>query len=309
MDWEICGALAFGLVLGWNVYFVNRYRTGEVSFNDLTSLVSVVGGAAVLSLFEKGTELFGAYGVGLGLGFFSYFVVLAAMVSKSPNFDGDWFLDGRRVDPAAGVGYGTAVRQTVTPMAFDPARLAQAAGPAPVTVNFHGVHPADAPMVRSTGQLEVLAVPHPDAMRIQRACERTWSQSGPEGPFREASARYVVEVAQRLGIDLAGSLDEIRDRLLRNSVWSVLPDARAAREAALQGRFVVAFSRPDADGRSQKESALAVVVGGAMNSDPWTPSGYWGSADPSIAALGGGGTPISDCFGAKAQVVYYCREI
>lgn len=96
MALELLGAGAFGAVLGWNLYFVNRYRTDRMGVNDLASLVGVVGGGAVLALFPAGTALFGAYGVGLLAGFLAYLGVLLLMVRKSENFGVDWFLDGRR---------------------------------------------------------------------------------------------------------------------------------------------------------------------------------------------------------------------
>ena len=91
------GAFSFGLVIGWFLFFLNRYRRGEASFSDLATILGAVGGAAVTSLFGGGSEpLFGAYGIGLAVGFFSYFLILAAMVAGSDNFDIDYFLDGRR---------------------------------------------------------------------------------------------------------------------------------------------------------------------------------------------------------------------
>ena len=311
MDWKIGGALAFGLVLGWNVYFVNRYRRGDIGFGDLATLLGVLGGAAVLSLFPNNTDLFGAYGLGLGVGFFAYFAVLVAMVKVSPNFDSDWFLDGRRKDPAAGYGYGTDVRPTLAPMAIDPARLVQVPGAAPVTVNFHGFNPGEASMVRSVGQMETLSAPNPDALRVQRVCAEVWSNSGPDGPFRSASHRYMIEVAHRLGAGLAGSVDQVLDSIESSSSWKALPGAAAAHEAALQGKFVVAGVRSNAGAPPKMEGQVAVVTGGPMNAGAWAPSGYWGSSDPSVAALGGSGAPISGCFRTdlKDQIVYHCRDI
>jgi hypothetical protein len=106
MEWKLAGALAFGLVIGWYVYYVNRYRKGDVQIGDITTLIGALGGAAVLTLFDAKTDLFGAYGVGLALGFFLYFLVLIFLVGSSDNFDADWFLDGRRKNPAEGYGYG-----------------------------------------------------------------------------------------------------------------------------------------------------------------------------------------------------------
>jgi len=98
---QLLGAGGFGALIGWLVYYTNRYRRGEVQFSDLVTLVGVIGGGAVLTLFPAKTDLFGAYGIGLFCGFFGYFLVLALMVLLSRNFNIDWFLDGRRIPPAA----------------------------------------------------------------------------------------------------------------------------------------------------------------------------------------------------------------
>jgi len=49
----------------------------------------------VLTLFPEQTDLFGAYGIGLFLGFFGYFAFLLILVKRS-SFTLEWFLDGRR---------------------------------------------------------------------------------------------------------------------------------------------------------------------------------------------------------------------
>lgn len=91
---QFLGAGGFGALIGWYVYFVNRYRD-EVKLNDLGVVAGVIGGGAILKLFPEGTDLFGAYGIGLFVGFFGYLVMLFVLVSLSDNFDKDWFLDGR----------------------------------------------------------------------------------------------------------------------------------------------------------------------------------------------------------------------
>ena len=94
------GAFGFGMVLGWFLYFVNRYRRGDVGLGDLTTVIGAVGGAAITALFgASGEEMFGAYGLGLATGFFLYFLVLIILVTNSENFDADFFLDGRRKRP------------------------------------------------------------------------------------------------------------------------------------------------------------------------------------------------------------------
>jgi hypothetical protein len=97
------GAGGFGFLIGWYVYYINRHRKGDVQMSDLVTLIGVVGGGSVTALFEQKTDLFGAYGIGLFAGFFSYFVVLLILVKISPNFTADWFLDGRRKAPEEGV--------------------------------------------------------------------------------------------------------------------------------------------------------------------------------------------------------------
>lgn len=96
---QLVGAAAFGVVLGWYVYYINRYRKGDFQLTDIGTLLGILGGAGIIRLFDPSTDLFGAYGIGLCLGFFAYLVTLGFQVAASPNFDRDWFLDGRRKRP------------------------------------------------------------------------------------------------------------------------------------------------------------------------------------------------------------------
>ncbi len=93
---QIAGAICFGALIGWYVYYINRYRKSDVQLSDIVTLIGAIGGGAVLALFKAGTDLFGGYGIGLAIGFFGYFIVLIFLVGISKNFDVDWFLDGRR---------------------------------------------------------------------------------------------------------------------------------------------------------------------------------------------------------------------
>lgn len=136
MDWKIGGALAFGAVIGWYLYFINRYRKGEVTLGDATTVIGAIGGAAVLSLFDRGTDTFGAYGVGLAIGFFGYFTVLIFLVRSSDSFNSDYFLDGRRPNPPEGWGFGPDAQQPVRPMALNPTRLVHGTNPG-TTQNFY----------------------------------------------------------------------------------------------------------------------------------------------------------------------------
>lgn len=98
VDITYFGAAGFGAIIGWLVYYINRYRKSDVQFSDLTTIVGIVGGAGVTSLFGDGDKaLFGAYGMGLFTGFFAYFLALVVMVRHSGGIFGvTWFLDGRR---------------------------------------------------------------------------------------------------------------------------------------------------------------------------------------------------------------------
>lgn len=93
---QLLGAGGFGAVIGWYLYYINRYRTAEVELTDLVTVIGAIGGAAILALFPAKSDLFGAYGIGLFVGFFAYFAVLAVMVAGSRKFAVEWFLDGRR---------------------------------------------------------------------------------------------------------------------------------------------------------------------------------------------------------------------
>ena len=117
---QLAGAFAFGAVVGWYLYYINRHRKEDVKLGDLVTVIGAVSGAAVLALFPAGTDLFAAYGVGLALGFFLYFVVLCLLVRKSANFDADWFLDGRRKLPTKeqtteGAGHPMAADRSAPP--------------------------------------------------------------------------------------------------------------------------------------------------------------------------------------------------
>ncbi len=92
---QILGAVGFGAIIGWLVYYINRYRTGDVQFSDLATVIGILGGGAILALFPASTDLFGGYGIGLFIGFFSYFIFLMIWVAISKKFGVEWFLDGR----------------------------------------------------------------------------------------------------------------------------------------------------------------------------------------------------------------------
>ncbi|MGI5401407.1 hypothetical protein ACQEVG_18570 [Streptomyces sp. CA-135486] len=97
---EQVGALLFGVVLGWFLYYVNRHRDDKIGLRDVGTLISTLGGGAMMSLFPDGGRLFGWYSIGVAAGFFAYLVVLLLTIRKSPGFTIDFLLDGRA--PALG---------------------------------------------------------------------------------------------------------------------------------------------------------------------------------------------------------------
>jgi hypothetical protein len=98
---QLWGAGGFGAIIGWYVYYINRYRTRDVQLSDLVTLIGILGGGAILALFPARSDLFGAYGIGLFVGFFGYFLILLLLVTVSRNFGVDWFLDGRCKKPGS----------------------------------------------------------------------------------------------------------------------------------------------------------------------------------------------------------------
>src|SRR2546423_3736504 len=99
------GAAGFGAIIGWYVYYVNRYRKGDVQFRDLTTLIGVIGGAGITRLFAGDAggggllgagDLFGACGLGLVIGFFGYYCAVLIQVAGSQHFSIDGVLYGAR---------------------------------------------------------------------------------------------------------------------------------------------------------------------------------------------------------------------
>lgn len=68
-SFQLWGAAAFGLVIGWVLRFVLAHEK-QVSMNSLGTVVATVGGAAITGLFDKDGDMFAAYSMGLAVGFF-----------------------------------------------------------------------------------------------------------------------------------------------------------------------------------------------------------------------------------------------
>jgi NhaP-type Na+/H+ or K+/H+ antiporter len=82
---SLFGALCFGLVMGWITYRTLRFsKTGGLA--DLATVLGIIGGAAVTNLFPVASGLFGAYCIGLALGFFGY--LRSARDPEAPSWMG-----------------------------------------------------------------------------------------------------------------------------------------------------------------------------------------------------------------------------
>jgi hypothetical protein len=75
------GAIFFGFAIGWIAYRILRLRAGAAGLSDFFTILGVIGGAAVITLF-KSDVLFGLYSVGLVIGFFAYFSVGLMLYGK-----------------------------------------------------------------------------------------------------------------------------------------------------------------------------------------------------------------------------------
>ena len=80
----LIGAGGFGLVIGWITYRTLRRKGGAAALSDIATVIGAVGGAAVTALFRS-DDLFGAYAVGLAVGFFAYFAVGVHLDKGKPS--------------------------------------------------------------------------------------------------------------------------------------------------------------------------------------------------------------------------------
>jgi hypothetical protein len=83
----IAGTICFGAVIGWFSYYTMRYSSSH-ALTDIAVVIGALGGAAVLALFPAGSDLFGAYGIGLAVGFFVYVLILIVAMLRSVGWKG-----------------------------------------------------------------------------------------------------------------------------------------------------------------------------------------------------------------------------
>jgi hypothetical protein len=79
---ELAGAVCFGMVIGFITYRTLRRSHETVSLSNIATVIGAVGGAAVTSLF-KNSQMFGAYSIGLAVGFFFYLILAEAVLDDS----------------------------------------------------------------------------------------------------------------------------------------------------------------------------------------------------------------------------------
>lgn len=242
------GAGGFGVLVGWYTYYINRYRKGDVQISDLVSVIGVIGGAGITALFGSGkSDLFGAYGIGLFAGFFSYFLSLLGMVHYSENFTIDWFLDGRRKRPAEPFYIPGDAAASTHPMAVALGQLQLA--------NTSAL----------TGVSEFIAA---RAAHILQICEQEWTTD------KSDCAAFVRDVAARLGVSLTGQANDIVNQITSGD-WQPLPDGVTAKKAADAGLFVVCGLRGADQAQPAAHGHVAVVVSGPLAQDKY-PTAYWG---------------------------------
>ena len=71
----IIGSACFGLVIGWMACRVH-HDAKEIDIKWLAAMIGTIGGGAVTALFDKRSAMFGAYCIGLAVGFFSRPLIL-----------------------------------------------------------------------------------------------------------------------------------------------------------------------------------------------------------------------------------------
>jgi hypothetical protein len=318
LEW---GAFAFGTIIGWYVYYINRYRKGEVGFNDITVLVGAIGGAAVTALFDSSGTQFAAYGIGLAVGFFGYFTTLLLLVRMSKNFNSDWFLDGRRIGPDGTPGYTDADQEPQRP-AFTPK---------PQQDGFHGSNPAQPQALVVPLQLDVqptitqsgLAPAHlPQAMaqksKAQRVIDSCKSQRKVDANRKDCN-KFASAVAGDFGVSLSGNADAILDQLAKSgSGWTAIGAGKGveAEQAAADGKLVVAgLSTGD---MGDDHGHIVVVVKGALAHNKY-PTAYWGTInhtdtqgnETELSKNGGKGVGLNWSFNKtdRDKVRYYSHPI
>lgn len=292
---SLLGAGAFGLIIGWYVYYINRYRKGDVQFSDLTTLVGIIGGAGITQLFgAASSDVFGAYGIGLAVGFFSYFACLLILVNISDNFDSDWFLDGRRKKPVDPYEIPGTIEGTVRP-AFDMAGDATTSAAGRVVVNNYIPNQAVQP------QSDGVEDPASKASEIIQGCESVWEAN------KTDCNHFVKAVAAPFGVTLTGQANDIVTQIQSGGGWTVLSGGPAAKIAADQGKLVVGGLKGGDQTPPVNNGHVVVVVSGAADATGAYPRAYWGQ----LGGVGRKNETVNYAWkkGDRDKVIYASRDV
>jgi hypothetical protein len=311
---QLLGAFGFGAIIGWYVYYVNRYRRGEVQLSDITTLVGVIGGASVLAIFDKNTPLFGAYGIGLFLGFFGYLIFLAALVHNSTNFNIDYFLDGRRKklgadetipgdfqQPVRALDVDTRVSGLEREMATLSAKTQQ---PVPIIIQQQPV------AVPRPLEVEEAWTPTAGAQKVIDACKDAWNDD-----TKADCNKYVKAVAFALGHPDFGAGEEantiaadlVDSNWLSTNGWTSVADGAVGKAEADKGRLVVGAISGGNYVPPVDHGHVVVVVSSADLHKGKYPYAYWGK----LNSVGEENAPVTRAFNAASvdKVVYAARDI
>lgn len=255
------GAAGFGAIIGWYVYYVNRYRKGDVQLSDITTIVGVLGGASVAAVLQPGGALFGGFGIGLFAGFFGYYARLNKLVDSSANFDQDWFLDGRRKRPVEPFYVPDEIAQTVRPFA--------AGSDERLRVAERRLDQLSQEVTRvereSATPLAVIG-----AARIITACEAQWDAN------KSDCSSFAQAVATNLGVTLPTPADAIVDEITTGAGWVPLEDGIAAKQAADLGKLVVGGLKGADHQPPRTHGHVVIVVSGGLAHGKY-PTAYWGT--------------------------------
>lgn len=283
---ERLGAGAFGVIIGWFVYYINRYRKGDVQFSDITTVIGIIGGAGILAIFKQGTDLFGAYGIGLFIGFFAYFIILAGLVANSKNFDADFFLDGRRKRPTG---------DFYIPGTEEPGGGQHPYFRAPQTV----VVPPDAIKVVLTTAETAPIYDTTSATDITAICKQEWTAA------KADCNQFVRAVANRVGVSLSGNADQILSDITKGQWIDHGVDGVAASVAAQAGHLVIGGLTSTELSDQHGHVVVVVPPTGPLGKGKY-PYAYWGSLNPAIRENGGKGLTVNYSFaeGIRDKVHY-----
>lgn len=286
---SLLGAGGFGAIIGWYTYYINRYRKGGVEFSDLATVIGIIGGGAITQLFDTpNTPLFGAYGIGLFVGFFGYFLTLLLLVAASKNFDADWFLDGRRKVPQPPFGIPDGVDRGAM---LDAGNKKSPDFAAPV------FNPTI--VVNTRADEDDLALPSTKANEIIDQCEAVWDA------HKDNCSGFAKAVATKFGVTLTGQANDIVDQI-KGSAWTRLSDGAAAKAAADEGKLVIAGMKGADQVPAASNGHIVVVVSGPIHTNRY-PSAYWGT----LNGVGRKNTTLNYAWksGDRDRITYACRVV